>query len=143
MDNFWIIPISALIIGCAIGAGAIEYKVNTVWPNAAIELDELKQMNCQEIKKRNAFGGYWMPDNGKYIREKVSACNNAEHNEIQRIKDKCIGLDHNWLPKTKTCELTTIYPNCAGLGLNDCKYTAVDGCYSLYETDGSRTIICD
>jgi len=135
---FWIIPIAAFILGGTIGAGAIEYKVNTVWPAAAIEAVELKDMSCSEIKDFNSIGKYWVPDNGKYAREKVEVCIEAEKAEILRIKDKCEGLEHNWLPETKTCELTTIYPGCSGLGLDDCKYvdsTLVSGYYEL-KNDG-------
>ena len=42
--NYWIVPIMALAIGCIIGAGGIEFKVNTVWPAAIAEMDELKKM---------------------------------------------------------------------------------------------------
>lgn len=74
MDRFWIIPILALIAGCVIGVGAIEYKVNTVWPNGIIELDEIKSMDCTAAKEKNAIGRYWTPGNGKILRGMVDAC---------------------------------------------------------------------
>jgi len=77
VDNFWIIPILAMIAGCIIGAGAIEYKVNTIWPNAIIELDEIKSMSCEEAKEKNASGRYLTPSNGIKLRSMVDACPDA------------------------------------------------------------------
>lgn len=78
MDNFWIIPIIALVIGFAITGVVISHQITTVLPNAAIELLELKAMNCEQIKKRNLTGNYWIPDNGKFAREKVLDCIQVE-----------------------------------------------------------------
>ena len=62
---YWLIPISALVLASIIGASAIEYKINTVLPNAEIELLEIKKMSCTEIKAKNSIGRYWTPENGK------------------------------------------------------------------------------
>jgi len=43
-------------------------------PSAEAELQELKNMNCDEITARNSLGSYWTPDNGKFARDKVDAC---------------------------------------------------------------------
>lgn len=75
---FWIIPLSALVLASIIGAGAIEYKINTILPNAEIELLELKKMSCPEIKARNAFGSFDIPSNGEFAREKIDSCKEAD-----------------------------------------------------------------
>jgi hypothetical protein len=74
MDNFWLIPIVALLSGCIIGAGAIEYKVNIVWPNAIIEAQEMKALSCTEIVKKNSINDYWTPGNGVIGRALSDAC---------------------------------------------------------------------
>jgi len=80
VDNFWVIPILAMVVGCIGVAGAIEYKVNTVWPNAVIELDEIKSMSCEEAKEKNASGRYATPSNGMQLRSMVDACPSEKSN---------------------------------------------------------------
>lgn len=53
------------------------YQNTIVYPNAAIELDEIKKMSCVEITARNSIGSYWTPDNGKFARDKVQDCKDA------------------------------------------------------------------
>jgi hypothetical protein len=84
---FWIIPLSALIVASIIGAGTIEYKMNTVLPNAEIELLEIKSMTCSEIKARNSIGSYWTPGNGEFARDKVDACLKAEKAHKAHLKE--------------------------------------------------------
>jgi hypothetical protein len=72
--KYWIVPLIALAIGCMMGAGAIEYKLNTVLPAAIAEKDELRDMSCKELKTKNSQGRYWTPENGKYGRTLVDAC---------------------------------------------------------------------
>lgn len=74
MNSFWLIPLVALSIASILGGIAIEHKLNVVLPNAEIELYELKQMSCTEIKAKNAVGGYSIPANGSFARDKVDAC---------------------------------------------------------------------
>ena len=85
MINYWIIPISALIVGCAIAAGSIDHKVNTIWPAAAIEMDEMKSMSCHELRDKNSHAKYWTSDNGKYARDVIKSCEDAEA-EIAKLE---------------------------------------------------------
>ncbi len=76
--QFWIIPIISLIIIVGVIFPYILYYQNTVvYPNATIELDEIKKMSCVEITARNSIGSYWIPDNGKFARDKVQDCKDA------------------------------------------------------------------
>ena len=43
----------------------MEYKINTVYPNAEIEYNKIKQMSCPEIQAKNAVNNYWSHTNGK------------------------------------------------------------------------------
>ena len=72
--RFWIIPILAIIGVAMIFAFSLDHKYNTIIPNAAIELDDIKQMSCIDLSKRNSMGSYWTPQNGKIAREKVDVC---------------------------------------------------------------------
>lgn len=83
MDRFWIIPIVALVSGSIIGVGAIEYKVNTVWPNAIIELDEIKSMNCESVNKKIADGRTWTPQNGVALRTLGYSCQGEKVESIR------------------------------------------------------------
>ncbi len=76
--RFWIIPIvSMVIIMGIIFPYVMYYKTTVVFPNAIVELDEIKKMSCKEITARNSLGSYWTPDNGKSARDKVKDCKNA------------------------------------------------------------------
>ena len=72
--RFWIIPILAIIGVAIMFSFSLDHKYNTVIPNAAIELDEIKEMSCIDLTKRNSMGSYWTPQNGKIAREKVDVC---------------------------------------------------------------------
>ena len=96
--NYWIVPIMALAIGCIIGVGGIEFKVNTVWPAAITEMDELKKMTCEELKIKNSQNRYWTPDNGKYARTLVDACPSE--------KKESSGLS----PYVEFCDTTPLNP---------------------------------
>lgn len=74
MDRFWIIPIVALVSGSIIGVGAIEYEINTKWPNAAIERDGLKNLSCPEIMLKASLNKFWSPQNGKIGRGMSEIC---------------------------------------------------------------------
>jgi len=74
MNPFWYIPLAALSVGIIMTVVVFEHKINTVFPNAEIELYSLKEMSCSEIKARNSIGSYWIPSNGVFARDKVDAC---------------------------------------------------------------------
>lgn len=93
-------------------------------------IDKLDEMPCED------FIHMWQEvfrtvDEHEILIEKYDTCLESDV-EIQRIKEKCIGIGHNWISQTNICELTTTYPNCSGLGLKDCKYA------KAYEYDFSR-----
>lgn len=76
--RFWIIPIVCLIIILGIIFPYLLYhKTTVIFPNAVIELDEIKKMSCIEITARNSLGSYWTIDNGKIARDKVQDCKDA------------------------------------------------------------------
>ncbi len=85
--RYWIIPILALIIGFVMFGFMMETKINDVLPNAAIEFDEIQSMTCPEIKERNSMGSYWTPENGKYARDKVKTCIDAEDTHKAQLKN--------------------------------------------------------
>lgn len=84
---YWIIPITALIIGTMMGVVAIEYKINTILPNAEIELYEIKSMSCTEITARNSIGSYQIPDNRSFADKKVDTCSEAKKTYKSDLKD--------------------------------------------------------
>lgn len=72
--RFWIIPIISLISIIFIFSFAVDYKINTVFPNAEIERQEMKSMECPELLVKDSFNDYWNAENGKMGREKVAIC---------------------------------------------------------------------
>lgn len=127
--KYWLIPIACFVI---VGAFIFPYLLHTkyavVYPNAAIELDELKNMNCEDITLRNGLGSYWTPSNGEFARDKVDDCKKvkeaylAKLNDIRRVgthEEKLeIGFtklwfgvyDHPDLPFSKKTALVQIQP---------------------------------
>ena len=85
--RFWIVPMIALFVGFVILGYTIEYKINTITPNAIVEFVEIKEMSCEEIKDRNALGSYWTPDNGKFARDMVQQCIDAEKAYKAKLRD--------------------------------------------------------
>jgi len=72
---FWIFPILCLVIVIGVIFPFILYHLHTeVYPNAEVEIVELKAMSCPEIQARNAIGSYWTPTNGKFAFNKVQDC---------------------------------------------------------------------
>jgi len=86
MDKFWIIPMIALVIGFVIAVGTLEYKFNTAIPNGELELVQLKAMTCHELKERNSKGNYWVPENGKYVRDIIKECIKVEEAELDELR---------------------------------------------------------
>lgn len=85
--RFWIIPCIALIFVIVILGGLIEYKINTIMPNAEIELQEIKKMSCEQVTARNALGSYWTPKNGAFARDKVKDCIDADKVYKEKLRD--------------------------------------------------------
>ena len=55
--RFWLIPITALIFVSVILVGLIENKINTIMPNAEIELEEIKKKDPSiEVVMLTAYG---------------------------------------------------------------------------------------
>jgi len=84
--QFWVIPILCLVLAFVIFGALLEYKINTVFPNAAIELDEIKSMSCEQVKSRDSIGSYWTPENGVYARDKVQSCTDAKAVYMENLK---------------------------------------------------------
>ena len=58
-----------------------------VFPNAALELDELKNMQCDELTAKNALGSYWTRDNGKFARDNLGDCKDANESYQKNLTD--------------------------------------------------------
>ena len=72
--RFWIIPILCLIGTMAIFSITMEYKINTILPNAELERQEMKEMSCPEILQKDAASDYWTPENSKIGKAKAVSC---------------------------------------------------------------------
>jgi len=72
--HYWIIPIICLISVITIFSFAIEYKVNTVFPNAELERQEIKKMSCPEILLKDSSNDYWTSENNKIGKVKAISC---------------------------------------------------------------------
>ena len=73
--RYWIIPIICGISVVMILSFGVDYKINTVYPNAIIEREELENMSCSEILSKNAGGNYWSKENAKIGNAKALGCN--------------------------------------------------------------------
>lgn len=54
---------------------AIDYKVNTIAPNAELEIQEINEMACPEILLKDAANNYWTSENAKVGNAKALGCN--------------------------------------------------------------------
>ena len=72
--QYWIIPIICLISVMAIFSVALEYKVNTVLPNAELERQEIKEMSCPEILAKDSSNDYWTSENSMIGKTKAAGC---------------------------------------------------------------------
>lgn len=73
--QYWIIPIISMIAAMAILSFAVEYKVNTILPNAELERQEMKEMLCPEILLKDSSNKYWTSENRKIGNAKAIVCN--------------------------------------------------------------------
>lgn len=85
--KFWIIPIACLVLISFVIGFVYDHKVKVVYPNSIIELDELQSMSCDEITARNSLGSYWTRENGKFAREKVNNCLDAQIAYKENLKE--------------------------------------------------------
>ena len=63
--RFWIIPIVCIVAVLGIFSVSLEYKVNTVFPNAELERMEIKNMSCDEIIAKDSANDYWTSENSQ------------------------------------------------------------------------------
>jgi len=61
--HYWIIPIISMIAVVAIFSFSLDYKLNTIFPNAELERQEIKEMSCPEILLKDASNRYWSSEN--------------------------------------------------------------------------------
>jgi hypothetical protein len=52
----------------------LDYRYNVMYPNAAIEREELKTITCDEILEKQKSGKYWNSENAGIGAEKALAC---------------------------------------------------------------------
>ena len=52
----------------------LDYRYNVMYPNAAIEREQLKTITCDEILEKQKTGKYWSSENAKIGADKALAC---------------------------------------------------------------------
>ena len=85
--KFWIIPIACFAMVGIFFAFSLEHKFNVVMPNAVLEVEEMKNMSCKQIKEKDSRGSYWTPENSALGREMNSNCTDIIKAESKRIRD--------------------------------------------------------
>lgn len=55
-------------------AASLNYKYNVMYPNAAMEREELQTITCPEILEKQKTGKYWSSENAKIGADKALAC---------------------------------------------------------------------
>ncbi|MCH9658746.1 hypothetical protein K0U27_08695 [archaeon] len=78
--HFWVIPIIAFIAAIMIVTVSVDYKYNTVFPNAAIEREEIENMTCPEILHKNSQH-YWSTENKNIGNAKAVGCTDVPKTE--------------------------------------------------------------
>ena len=73
--HYWIIPIICIVAMIGIFTVSLDYKVNTIFPNAALEIQEIKEMSCEEILLKDAANDYWTSENAEVGKAKAVGCN--------------------------------------------------------------------
>ena len=79
--RFWIIPIVCFVGAMIMFSITLEYKINTILPNAELERQEMQEMLCPEILQKDASNSYWTPQNSKIGREKAASCSVPQEGE--------------------------------------------------------------
>lgn len=72
--HFWIIPIICVVGVIAVFSFALEYKVNTIFPNAELERQEIEKMSCPEILLKDSSNRYWTSENRKIGEIRAMSC---------------------------------------------------------------------
>ena len=72
--RFWAIPIVCLVSIMFVFAFAVDYKVNTIFPNAELEIQEIKKMSCPEFLLKDSSNRYWTSENAKIGKAKAVSC---------------------------------------------------------------------
>ena len=72
--RFWIIPMVCFVVVAMILVVTLDYRFNVMYPNAAIEREQLKTITCEEIFEKQKTGKYWSSDNARIGAEKALAC---------------------------------------------------------------------
>ena len=72
--HYWIIPIISMIVVVAIFSFSLDYKLNTIFPNAELERQEIKEMSCSEILLKDASNRYWSSENREMGKAKAVSC---------------------------------------------------------------------
>ncbi|MCE2506775.1 MAG: hypothetical protein J4F36_10005 [Nitrosopumilaceae archaeon] len=75
--RFWLIPMVCFVAVFIIFAASLDYRYNVMYPNAAIEKEELKTITCPEILEKQKTGKYWSSENARVGAEKALACTPA------------------------------------------------------------------
>jgi len=73
--RFWIIPIICLVVVMGFFAFSLDYKINTIFPNAELERQKIKEMSCPEILLKDAANRYWTSENAQIGKVKALSCN--------------------------------------------------------------------
>lgn len=72
--HYWIIPVVCMVMIVPIFAFSLDYKINTIFPNAESEILEIKEMACPEILLKDASNDYWTSENAKIGKAKAVSC---------------------------------------------------------------------
>lgn len=73
--HYWIVPIICIVAMIGMFTVSLDYKVNTIFPNAVLELQEIKEMSCEEISLKDAANDYWTSENALVGNAKALGCN--------------------------------------------------------------------
>jgi hypothetical protein len=72
--RFWIIPILCLVIVMGFFVFSLDYKINTIFPNAELERQKMKEMTCPEILLKDSSNRYWSSENAQIGKSKALSC---------------------------------------------------------------------
>jgi len=74
VDHMFLIMGITFAVGAGLALFFVGFQVGLLSELAAEEWEEMQNMNCEEIKKKDGSGLYWSVDNAKWARAKVKAC---------------------------------------------------------------------
>lgn len=72
--HYWVVPIICIIVGMLIFSYIVDYKVNTIFPNAELERQEMKELSCPEILIKDHTNDYWTSENREIGKNKAIGC---------------------------------------------------------------------